>query len=779
MTSQNSANHNISFFRLLRDDLRHKTWMVALSILGSFLAGPVCVLFVASNSGRYYTNKEDALLHKMQTSYQLMGGEGILFLLIVAFLGALIVGWFGFRYLYSKRMSDLYHSAPVTRRNLFLVSWLNGLLIWLVPFLVFQCIDCLACALYIGDPSCLGTLVWLTVRSTLFLILCFLIVYHTCLVAVMLSGNVPNAIVNTLIYGLFFIAAYGLWASFMSCFTDFFYLPDSVVQDNLFFVLSPLSTPVAMMVRLINETPFREWVLLPVLGAVLMLLNWVLAFLFYRKRPSELAERGLDNKVVRVFLRAGTSVLSGMAFSLFFYAVTDWRGRRYWMIFGALFGSALAFCILNIIYHTTFKKLLAHKLQYAVTLAVTCALIFALARDIFGYDRYVPKKENITGISLRSVSFTGEDSSYALGKYGLETRENAWEPSEDLVLTNQEAIYDLLTCAAGNKPNSNYLPVQVKVYTRFGSYYRQYRIAYEDMDCLRPFIESEEYLNEYYGGIQMQFGMPVSAVLQPSETRDPEITDPERLQTLLEALHQDFREHSSMEDLIRTNRMCSIILRYAGRERTVAINYEIPSWYEHTLALLKEWYPMLTWDLGDLEYESIHFSLAHEADSKQTTPLECLYEYFGYSQDGRPLEPPIRKSDFALVPSADSYSSYYTSETDTDYGILPEAVPEGSANDISEMVIYDWELDIDSPEMLQKLKPYLLMRNYNNPLRNDYVELGKAMLPDETGYRCYIPYGKLPLELIQWLADNVTVTPLQVEDSTYKDEDSPYVYPQF
>lgn len=739
MTSQNSTNNKISFFRLMQDDLRHKSWMIVLSVLGSFLAGPVVFLFSISNAvpinnrGIRILTEEEITFYKAQTALHTLEQDSLILMLVIAFLGAMIVGWFGFFYLYNKRMTDLYHSAPVTRRRLFLVSWLNGFLIWLVPSLFFQIFDYAAGAVYIKDGSYLGALTQLTVRNIFYLCLCFLIVYHTCLVAVMLSGNVINAILNTLIYGLFFFAAYFLYLAFMHIFMDHFYLPERMMVSNPTYLLSPLTTPVIMTAYLMSETALREWLWLPVFGALLMALNGILAFFLYKKRPSELAARGLDSKPARILFRTAATVLAGLAFSLFFYEIAD-RGRMYWMAFGAVFGTALAFGVLNICYHTTFKNIFSHKLQYTGILVFTGALILILTKDLFGYDRYVPSKEAITGLSIQCDSFYGSgDVRYKWADNGLTYRAYNAQPLDELRFTDRDAIYNLLTHAAQGEWSDRYcFHFMVKVFTRFGSYYRQYTIPYADLDYLRPFVESEDYLNEYYAGIQLQFGMPESIDLTSAQGILLELKDPSRIRTLTETLHRDFQEHSTMEDLARSNRMDTANLQYRCDDgRLVTLSYGVSPWYENTLALLKEWYPLQTWDYGDVEIDSIHFSLIGEADGRYTTPLEYLYDYFGYDRNGLSLEAQIH----------DSYPS-------------GSELPQGSVQET--LMHYGWNLDITSPEMIQRIRPYLLMNRYYNLLCEDYVALGNAQLPDETSYRCFIPYGKMPLELIQWLADNIT-----------------------
>lgn len=743
MTSQNSTN-KISFRNLLRDDLRHKTWMLALSILGSFLTGPILFLYLLSNHRRYLNLEEiDLTALKARDCFQYFCTIQLVGQIIIAFIGALIVGWLGFRYLYNKRMVDLYHSSPVSRGRLFRAFWLNGFLIWFVPFLAFELIVGILAILFIGDLSYLGSLCLLLLRNILFLSLCYLIVYHICLAAVMLSGNVVNAILNTLISGLFFLVCFVLYGATMSTFMDRFYLPESHILNNPVYVLSPLVTPIVMAVHLTAETPFADWAWIPVLGTVLMLINGGAAYCFYLKRPSELAERGLDNKFARILLRAAVSLLGGIGFALFFRAIASYN-RTVWMLFGAFFGSALAFCVLNISYHSSFKEIFSHKKQYAAVLVCASAIMLSAAFDLFGYDDYIPRKESITGLSLYCSNFTG-DYGYTLRDGKVYITDTSSDPDKNLVFTDQEAIYQLLTAATENTYSGYTLPIKVRVSTKLGSYYRQYDIAYPALQYLAPFVESEEYLNTYYPVRRLQLGLPKSLRLHPADGRDLILHDREQIRMLMEAFYRDFQEHSAIGELFRSCSASSISCVYDNSNGSTyeANDLAIAPWYENSLNLLKEWYPLVTWDLRDAAITNIRFSKELLQEDTQQTSLECLYNYFGYSRDGVPMEPEPKRME-----SAQSAKKRWLV----------------------------WDVELSDPEIWSQLYPYVIIGNYRNRVCDDYVLLGKATLANGSTSKCYVQYGKMPLELIRSLARQTQIRSDSdtVDSEVFYEEDYDY-----
>ena len=134
------------FLKGMKEDLRHNVWMLALSLLGSFLAMPVVWLLRYSDVNLTNTQTlmgdmtvgplTEAIYGSINMMVDFYGEVLLISAGIIAIMGAMIVGLASFRYLQHKSMVDTYHSLPVSRRQLFGIKYVNGLLIWLVPYLI-------------------------------------------------------------------------------------------------------------------------------------------------------------------------------------------------------------------------------------------------------------------------------------------------------------------------------------------------------------------------------------------------------------------------------------------------------------------------------------------------------------------------------------------------------------------------------------------------------------------------------------------------------------------
>ena len=759
MTSQKSTNKkSICLTSIMREDFRHKTWMLALSILGNFLAGPVAALYyvgrmnvtyeryVIKGNGVYNYNLDyvmsitDLTRLKYEDCQLYLSRFFVWLMLFIVIGGALIVGLQSFRFLFQKRCVDLFHSVPVSRRKLFTAIWLNGFLLWLVPAAVGSVLVFAFLAFFMKGAFC-ANLLGQILLYLLGLSLCFLIVYHVCLVGVMLSGNTINAIIVSLILGLIVAACSTAVYALHYCFYDHYYIPDYLYYANPLYVLSPMMTPFILAVRWSVDSviiPTYYWHLCA--GALLMIINLFLACHLYVKRRSELAERGLEAKPVRILSRAIISILSGFTFAIILRELDN--SRSGWMIFGLLLGTFLAFCVLNVIFHASFKAAFSHKIQYVITLAICCIAFFGTMFDVTGYAKRLPGKNSITGITLYSNGLSSNYDLYFMEDGILRRKNTRDELSGPVQCTDPDQIYALLSACVSEKEEDYYVTsIIVKVQTKLGSYYRNYRVSQDDVMLLEPIIEKKEYLEEHYPLQSLCFGYPDMIEISSSLMNERRVIDQSQITQLMNALHQDFENHHGIKDLLRTSRAFSLSLHYPRENNSYWNLYvDVPYWYENTIQLVKEWYPKKNWDPALDELASMDLS-GGLAMRKNQEFLDMLFYKYGFDQQGNPL-----------------------SEAPTEeYGVYRD--------DETFVQVY-WNFNLTDVEFLKELDPYLIWGYYNDPLTTEYVYLGSAHLEDGGTADCYVRYGKLPLEILRKIAENAQeeyVSPVKAGEGYYYD----------
>lgn len=532
------------FFKFMKEDLRHKVWMLALSVLGSLLTGPVLYLFLRGNFMDEKVLRESASWLGFRDAvvriYAYFGpglciGGGM-----VALIGAFIVGVFGFRYLFHKNMTDTYHSIPMKRKALFLAGYLNGFLIWFVPF-AFSFLSTLFLGIldlarlkriWLSLPPQAGIpdnilevlsgpgLITETLLTVGVLCICFLLMYHLVLTAVMLCGNMLNTLAVTGLLGGGVISLYGVILLLVESSLDTFLIDTATAHRQLIYG-SPLISAVWLLIRqlarvedascFVYEVKMNSdyvWALAVNLAVALAL--GAAAMFLYDRRPSELAEQGVRNKPVRFLLQFLAGITAGIAgWMLLYFIAGDLGGAASgWGAFGAVLFSVLVFGVLDVIFRMDFKAFVSHKALMGGCVLATLLLCFAIHGDWMGYDTWLPKQDQIEQIAVydRDCGGTYYSSIGVLDEP---------HPLNRMQLTDQEAAFAFLQEAAAFEKGRGTSGGEysergfrkdifwVKVTLTDGrTYYRRYNITDRDCDAAQALLCSQEYVETVYGGVE-------------------------------------------------------------------------------------------------------------------------------------------------------------------------------------------------------------------------------------------------------------------------------------
>lgn len=600
----------VSFYKVMIEDLRHKIWMIALSCLGSFLAMPVAYLLVE----RTWNSRIEYLLHNPDAytraanniaDYKIASVRefftGILPATggIILIAGALIVGILGFRYVFSKKMIDQYHSIPITRRQLFLVHYVNGFLIWFVPMLLGAAFCAVMSGLFIQD-----FLAWMGVLGTLGMVigsfvLAFLLVYHVALVAVMLSGNIINTLVSGTILSCFAVAAYAMLEGFAGVYFETYY---TFFDTNIFKVLwaSPLPAAIYQLcIPGIGDDISKATLLLHMsMSVALVILMWIAAFVLYLRRPSELSEQGMKIKFVQIVFKTAVTILAGMTGWILFDSLT---GQTGWMIFGAVLAGILVYGVMDIIFQMDFKAFAAHKIQMAATVAAAILVGFTFSEDLLGYDSYLPDKAEIADMGIY-ISGVGQNMNYSAFGDAFEIKNRI----ANMEYEDADVIYAFLDTMAERGAGGEWYPengsstiAYVKITKTDGkTYYRKYRVWETDKELLKPVVLDKSYLES---NVLIPDKVIDEMKLDESGTfrlyrasGEQEIDDAEAVQRLIRAYNEDFRKNPGA---------------YLFNEDEVLANVDC-------------------WDYADDSYFSLYFDLYESMEGVKQVLSEYQYGAF-------------------------------------------------------------------------------------------------------------------------------------------------------
>lgn len=435
------------YFKLLKEDMKRRTWAIALVFLTFFFSLPIKLAMAMENAANtdYYVFNDyqkliqdgsipDALFQekllalktKVVMSQAAFGNGIVVFFLIVL---AVVIGVSSFAYLHNRRKIDLYHSIPVRREVLYGAQFTGGILIvalsYLINLVLMMCV-----VMSYGVP--MGNIAGAMAGGWALNMLYFMLMYAVVVVAMMMTGNL---VVGVLASGILFFFM-PVIMMILSGYCQTFFV---TTARNMW---TSASSPFMWGIKYLS--PFSiymtaiDWgtkrigqhvpeVICTVFGFLAIAL---LGMQLYRKRPSEAAGRAMAFKRTMAPIRIIMVLGSGLAGGMFFWML---QSKMKWGLFGVIVSVILAHCIIEIIYHFDFKKLFGSRIQLGICLAAGVLLFLSFRYDWYGFDSYLPAETRISSASLE----IGMDSHWL--------NRQAVEPGEDgkLDITYYEAYEDI------------------------------------------------------------------------------------------------------------------------------------------------------------------------------------------------------------------------------------------------------------------------------------------------------------------------------------------------
>lgn len=725
------------FYKSMKEDLRHKIWMLALSLLGSFLAMPIIWLLKFGDVGFQSVPMlaaEPQDYTRVISFYQdeLMTAAGL-----IAFFGAVIVGLESFRFLQQKSMVDTYHSLPISRSCLFGVKYVNGLLIWLVPYLLCLIVTIVLSGILLsrmGNASQIPLLLQEAAKTTAVLIVSFLLVYHLLLLAVMLTGNVLNTLAVAAVLGVGVISAYGMGIGFMSFYFHSFYTEAEGLQAAMYG--SPGIAAVCLEIARVEEdflSPMNYPLTVLICLAVALILG-ILVWIVYAGRPSELAGRGTDQRWLTGFLRFFVSVLGGMGGWLFMDVL------RYgdagvnvlsilWCIFGAVLTAVLFYGVMDVIFNLDFKAFFRHKWSMAFSVAASLLICFSFIWDLTGYDRYLPEREQIREAVIYSGGYSNSNGAvllseqtpssdaeqiYAFLERGIENLYGRCHKSEEAAI---EEMY-------GEEHDAE--TFRIRVTLKSGrSYYREYPYYVWDEDVVLPLLCDEAYARSNYEITQELLDHCYLMKLYGGGNGEwtETVEDAQVIREIAEGYNRDLREHSQAVILGEGRRLGKIGVQLEGE----------PSRLELILT------EQMSYTLEAMERNGINwlYELPFCAEETESITLQIDVSDYQYGRIAEGMDPAecIIRSHFGVYPAAVPIQ-----EETVAWAIIREEETE------------DYQITITDRKEIEELLPLLFL--YNRMYRNGIYtkDLVKdIVITDSYGleWEVCILEGTLPEKYIQ------------------------------
>lgn len=480
----------ISFSKLCREHLRHHSAVIIMTIF-YFLIQILTFVLEIQNT----LNNPDLQRNHLQTCINDQTEPGFA-LALFAMLIAAVLAFDAFRYLHSKKQTDLYGSLPITRSTMFRIISLNSFLIFFVPLVISLVIETVITA---AIGYCSGTVI----QNMLLVLLCmtaaFLISWVTAALAMVMTGH---SLVALLGFGVFGCYAPVVLRYLIPSYAGTFF---ATYADNSGFHILTYFSPFSLISGLTvdyNTWKFSEhdsYLWATIAGIVIV---GILVYILYLKRPAEAAGRAMAfqkaNPVIRFLLVIPLALYSGI-----YLNQLSLRNSTLWLFIGIILGTFIFHGIVECIYQFDIRALISHKKQLAASMILCFLFTAVFITDAFGYDSYIPKEKDLLSLEISMNSLMADNEYWGKEPDGIsgENLEKALSLIQSIIDKNEErggsADY---ANSADYADSSNYDSVTV-TYTlkNGGTRERAYSIDTQDEKALLDnLFATEDFKDDIY-----------------------------------------------------------------------------------------------------------------------------------------------------------------------------------------------------------------------------------------------------------------------------------------
>lgn len=357
-----------------------------------------------------------------------------------------------FNYMHSKVAVDTFHALPVKRSSIFLSKYFAGITLLNVPVILTVGIT-IAIHLIATNIIAPENFDFDTISAMLQFLLMFVLT-QTAFFTMAAFVSINTGTIFDMILSLFSINAAWplLFVMFDSLFASNLYGYTSIIDTEVYFLLSPLARMIASSV---------DFNLFPIIWWIVFTVGLLFASIFmYNRRKSEVTGKSFAFKPMKFILLIIIPLIAGMIMGSIFNVFVN---LNILYLIGFILGSFAAFAIVQIIIARGFKSFAKSLIIYGSTVVGFAVLFIITCTGLFGYESRLPDADKIDEAYIAVSPNLYSGSSLYTDGY-IETYSNSYdfyfgeysdEVTPEMYLQDKEAvqtIYNLHECIVGAIP---------------------------------------------------------------------------------------------------------------------------------------------------------------------------------------------------------------------------------------------------------------------------------------------------------------------------------------
>lgn len=402
---------------MLKHSGRSAGWISLLYLVVLVFSFPLNILMTVTNENRELWPLDNLFNYNSDI-------QTILFIATPVLLAIFL-----FRFLNVKESSDLFHSLPVKREQIFHQYTITGLLYLNLPVLITALLLLLEHRAFdlqayfqVGD-------IFYWVGMT---ILLNTIIYMGAVFTAMFTGI---SFVHGVLSYIFLLLPAGLIVLVSFNLQFFLYgFPEDYFFNNKFEYFSPLAFTQMLGYNTIDDRVIWSY-------GIFSVLLYVIALYVYKKRKAEAVSHAIVFPILKPIFTFGTMLCTAFLAALYFGETQD--HSTFWLIFGYVTGSLVGFLAAQMMLNKTWRVFgnLKNYGFYAVGMLI---VILMLHFDVMQYEERIPDIDEIKQVHLSNRPYIFYGHSEEQPNY-LKSKENIQRIQElhQVIIADQENEEDI------------------------------------------------------------------------------------------------------------------------------------------------------------------------------------------------------------------------------------------------------------------------------------------------------------------------------------------------
>ncbi len=676
------------------------TSYVALPFLAAyFIMGVIMVVSRSINYAVLYEQSADVLAReKLIGVSKILGFSQPGWVLVIAI--AIMFALQGFSYVFNVSQIDFYLSQPTTRAQRIRKNYTNAITTF---FVMYICSEIIAIIIASVMGAMNRFLLMSALVESLRALNLFFAFYNITVLAVMLSGTLPIAILLTAGFAFIPIMLVGeldLYSGiFFATYSDI--KPFNVFLSPLFDRLAawsdlPSKSDAFMAVGSLEGFEKCLQSVLPreIDTLIVGIIAFVAVLIFSRSRHSEWAGKSIPVRPFRWFVKILACFIVGLGAGYFVYLmyIGVWNKRLYPMMCVLMIVAAVfTGCVMEVILEGNIRRFFKGMAQTTVAACLVLLTFIIYRGDLLGYDSYVPAASKVESCAI--VGGNRNFNTYNGISYLSYT-------GQDMVLSNAEDVIEI--AKAGMKLQKESVESEKNSYSQGGYYltvlyrmkngqkiYRQLQVPYDTYDeQMDRIVSSEEFKRGYFDifddeSIRTTDPQTEYHILRyvslgvGNDTRDFDYTK------VSDAYRKDLLENYSFKDIKNKMPIGSIEYENTGNNYVFG-SLEVFDTFSNTIALLKEYG---IFSEGELRAEDVreikvtNYFVGQDLDSEPQD--EIVYDNTEYTSKSYTDQGDIEKIIEVSIPNGYHNPWFNYNNTNDQYGI--ELYLKGNNSGISDL----------------------------------------------------------------------------------------------